>query len=126
MAVTYYLRYNLIYRDISEILLERGVTLHHTTIYRWVQQYSKILYSEWKRENILFLIHVEWMKPISKSKGSGDIYTELSIRMALLWIFFKNYGSPRAIVTDHAPATKCALEILKRKGFYKVTKHRTN
>lgn len=49
VAITYYLRYNLSYRDISEILLERGISVHHTTIYRWVQQYSKILYSEWKK-----------------------------------------------------------------------------
>ncbi|EXQ04630.1 transposase for insertion sequence-like element IS431mec [Staphylococcus aureus M42184] len=38
VAVGYYLRYALSYRDISEILRERGVNVHHSTIYRWVQE----------------------------------------------------------------------------------------
>ncbi|CAD7360841.1 Transposase [Staphylococcus schleiferi subsp. schleiferi] len=34
VAVDYYLRYSLSYRDISEILRERGVNIHHSTVYR--------------------------------------------------------------------------------------------
>ena len=34
VAVGYYLRYTLSYRDISEILRERGVNVHHSTVYR--------------------------------------------------------------------------------------------
>ena len=44
VAVGYYLRYTLSYRDISEILRERGVNVHHSTVYRWVQEYAPILY----------------------------------------------------------------------------------
>ncbi|MGW9894479.1 transposase-like protein, partial [Staphylococcus epidermidis] len=40
VAVSYYLRYALSYRDISEILRERGVNVHHSTVYRWVQEYA--------------------------------------------------------------------------------------
>ncbi|CAA3916182.1 transposase IS431 [Staphylococcus aureus] len=40
VAVGYYLRYALSYRDISEILRERGVNVHHSTVYRWVQEYA--------------------------------------------------------------------------------------
>ena len=32
VAVGYYLRYALSYRDISEILSERGVNVHHSTV----------------------------------------------------------------------------------------------
>ena len=32
VAVGYYLRYALSYRDISEILRERGVDVHHSTV----------------------------------------------------------------------------------------------
>ena len=50
VAVGYYLRYALSYRDISEILRERGVNVHHsTTVYRWVQEYAPILYQIWKK-----------------------------------------------------------------------------
>lgn len=39
VAVCYYLRYNLSYLDVSEILRERGIDVCHTTVYRWVQEY---------------------------------------------------------------------------------------
>ena len=47
VAVGYYLRYNLSYREVQELLYDRGINVCHTTIYRWVQEYSKILYHLW-------------------------------------------------------------------------------
>jgi len=44
VAVGYYLRYNLSYREVSEIMNDRGIPVCHTTIYRWVQEYSKMIY----------------------------------------------------------------------------------
>lgn len=44
VAVGYYLRYALSYRDISEILSERGVNVHHSTVYRWVSASLYILF----------------------------------------------------------------------------------
>ncbi|MCY1612118.1 IS6 family transposase, partial [Staphylococcus pettenkoferi] len=49
VAVGYYLRYALSYRDIAELLRERGVNVHHSTVYRWVQVYAPILYQIWKK-----------------------------------------------------------------------------
>ena len=40
LNVWWYLRYGLIYRDLEEMMIERGVEVDHTTIYRWVQAYS--------------------------------------------------------------------------------------
>jgi transposase-like protein len=37
LAVRWYLRYGLSYRDIEELLAERGVEVDRVTIYRWVQ-----------------------------------------------------------------------------------------
>jgi transposase-like protein len=37
VAVRWYLRYGLSYRDVEELLAERGVTVDHVTIYRRVQ-----------------------------------------------------------------------------------------
>ncbi|WP_438800688.1 DDE-type integrase/transposase/recombinase, partial [Bacillus mycoides] len=51
VAVGYYLRYNLSYREIQELLYDRGINVCHTTIYRWVQEYSKVLYHLWKKKN---------------------------------------------------------------------------
>jgi IS6 family transposase len=35
LAVRWYLRYGLSYRDVAELLAERGVDVDHVTIYRW-------------------------------------------------------------------------------------------
>lgn len=51
VAVGYYLRYNLSYREVQELLYDRGINVCHTTIYRWVQEYSKILHHLWKKKN---------------------------------------------------------------------------
>ncbi|GHO89969.1 hypothetical protein KSF_000170 [Reticulibacter mediterranei] len=41
LCVRWYLRYSLSYRDLEEIMLERGLpVVDHTTIYRWVQCYA--------------------------------------------------------------------------------------
>ncbi|GAA4260852.1 hypothetical protein GCM10022255_091180 [Dactylosporangium darangshiense] len=36
-------RYNLSYRDVEELLLERGVEVDHVTIFRWVQRFTPLL-----------------------------------------------------------------------------------
>lgn len=38
LCVRWYLRYALSYRDLEEMMLERGLHIDHTTIYRWVQR----------------------------------------------------------------------------------------
>jgi hypothetical protein len=40
LCVRWYLRYPLSYRDLEEMMLERGLHIDHTTIYRWVQYYA--------------------------------------------------------------------------------------
>ena len=39
-AVRWYCRYRISYRELEEMLCERGVDVDRTTIYRWVQQYA--------------------------------------------------------------------------------------
>jgi transposase, IS6 family len=40
LCVRWYLRYPLSYRDLEEMMRERGLSIDHTTIYRWVQRYA--------------------------------------------------------------------------------------
>jgi transposase, IS6 family len=40
VAVRWYLRYGLSYRDVEELLAERGGTVDHVTVYRWVQCFT--------------------------------------------------------------------------------------
>jgi IS6 family transposase len=43
LAVRWYLRYGLSYRDVEELLVERGVEVDHVTVYRWVQRFTPLL-----------------------------------------------------------------------------------
>jgi transposase-like protein len=43
VAIRWYLRYNLSYRDVEKLLLERGIEVDHVTIYRWTQRFTPLL-----------------------------------------------------------------------------------
>jgi transposase-like protein len=43
VAVHWYLRFGLSYRDVEELLFERGVEVDHVTVYRWVQRFTPLL-----------------------------------------------------------------------------------
>ena len=49
-AVRWYLRFSLSYRDVEELLMERGLPADHTTIWRWVQRYAPELNRRCRRE----------------------------------------------------------------------------
>jgi IS6 family transposase len=40
LAVGWYLRFSLSYRDMEELLAERGISADHVTLWRWVQRYG--------------------------------------------------------------------------------------
>ena len=43
MAVRWYLRFGLSYRDVEELLAERGIEVDHVSVYRWVQRFAPLL-----------------------------------------------------------------------------------
>ena len=43
LAVRWYLRYGLSYRDLEELLAERGIEVDHVTLYRWVQRFTPVV-----------------------------------------------------------------------------------
>ncbi len=72
LCVRWYLRYSLSYRDLEEIILERGLHVDHTTIYRWVQQYApelekrcrphlKTTSDSWKVDETYIKVKKEWV-----------------------------------------------------------------
>ncbi len=115
VAVGYYLRYNLSYREVQELLYDRGINVCHTTIYRWVQEYSKILYHLWKKKNKQSFY--SW-KMDEKKRDTQEAY-------AFLKRLHKQFGQPRVIVTDKAPSIGSAFRKLQRNGLYTKTEHRT-
>jgi transposase-like protein len=43
LAVHWYLRFDLSYRDVEELLAERSIEVDHVTVYRWVQRFTPLL-----------------------------------------------------------------------------------
>ena len=55
-AVRWYCRYAVSYRDLEAMIPKRGVTVDHSTIYRWVQRFApeleKRLRWQWRRPRL--------------------------------------------------------------------------
>jgi IS6 family transposase len=43
LAVRWYLRFGLSYRDVEALLTERGIEVEHVTLYRWVLRFTPLL-----------------------------------------------------------------------------------
>src|SRR5512144_1861499 len=60
-AVRWYCRYGISYRELEEMMGERGVAVDHTTVYRWTQRYAPELEkrSAWYRSRLSFSWRVD-------------------------------------------------------------------
>ncbi|MBG0972724.1 IS6 family transposase [Bacillus sp. SRB3LM] len=141
VAVGYYCRFSLSYRDVSELLRERGISVHPTTIMRWVHEYGNLIYQIWKKKNKQ--VRSSWKLDETYIKGKWvylyrvidkDGYTlDIQLRKtrdhqaayAFMKRLVKAFGEPTVLTTDKAPALLCAFNKLKEQGFYKHTTHCT-
>jgi IS6 family transposase len=71
LAVRWYLRYGLSYRDVEELLAERGIEVDHVTIYRWVQRFTPLL--------------IEAARPCRHSVGDRWFVDETYVKVAGVW-----------------------------------------
>jgi IS6 family transposase len=71
LAVRWYLRYGLSYRDVEELLAERGVEVDHVTIYRWVQRLTPLV--------------IEAARPCRHSVGDCWFVDETYVKVAGVW-----------------------------------------
>jgi transposase-like protein len=49
LCARWYLRYSLSWRDLEEIMAERGLSVDYLTIWRWMQRYAPILHQRIRR-----------------------------------------------------------------------------
>ena len=73
VAVRWYLRYGLSYRDVEELLAEHGVTVDHVTIYRWVQRFTPEF--------------VEAAQPCRHAPGDRWFVDETYVKVAGQWAY---------------------------------------
>jgi transposase-like protein len=75
LCVRWYLRYKLSYRELVEMMAERGVSLAHTTIMRWVQRYVPEFEKRWSR----------FARPVSGSWRVDETYVKIKGRWTYLY-----------------------------------------
>ncbi len=73
LAVRWYLRYALSYRDVEELLTERGLTVDHVTVYRWVQRFTPLL--------------IDAARPCRHTPGDRWFVDETYVKVAGRWIY---------------------------------------
>jgi len=82
LAVRWYLRYGLSYRDVEELLAERGVQVDHVTIHRWVRRFTSILAEAASCARQRSGRDGRSMRRTSRSPAVGGTSTELWTSMA--------------------------------------------
>jgi len=71
IALRWYLRYGLSYRDLEELLAERGIEVDHGTLLRWVQRFTPLL--------------VEAARPCRHSVGGHWFVDETYVKVSGSW-----------------------------------------
>ena len=130
VAVRWYLRYGLSYRDVQELLAERGVTVDHVTVYRWVQRYTPLLIDaarpcrhapgdRWFVDETYAKVAGRWVylyRAIDQFGQVIDVLVAEKRDLAATRRFFARaleHGlSPIEVTTDHAPAYPRVLDEL--------------
>ncbi|QXD00919.1 Mobile element protein (plasmid) [Klebsiella sp. PL-2018] len=97
-AVRWYCKYGISYRELLEMLAERGGNVDHTTIYRWVQRYApemeKRLRWYWRQPSVFGSWHPD------------ETYVKVNGRWAYLY---------RAVDSRAAPLTFTCLHVVTPK-----------
>jgi transposase-like protein len=78
LCVRWYCKYGISYRDLSEMMQERGVAVDPSTIFRWVQRYAPEIESGCVRTRDLAQDPGGWMRPTCELAASGSICFALS------------------------------------------------
>jgi len=133
LNVRWYLKYPLSYRNLKEMMAERGVIVNHTTIMRWVHQYSPEIEKKvrrhlrptndsWRVDETYIRVKGEWKyfyRAVDSNGDTIDFMLSAKRDQKAAKRFFKkalnsNHNQiPRVITVDKNPAYLPAIDKLK-------------
>ncbi|WP_424830121.1 IS6 family transposase [Ruegeria sp.] len=136
-AVFFYLRYGVSYRDLEEIMAERGVELDHATLNRWVSRYAGLVADasrykkhptdrSWRMDETYVKVKGEWVylyRAIDKHGKTLDFMLSKRRNKAAATKFFARAlevnGLPPKIVIDKSGANTAGIKAINKmlKGF---------
>jgi transposase, IS6 family len=152
LCVRWYLKYPLSYRNLVDIMIERGIIVTHTTIMRWVHQYApiieerirksiKLTNDSWRMDETYIKIKGKdayLYRAVDSDGNTIDFYVSEKRDKSAAKKFFrkalkaKHNQQPRVITTDKYAATEIAIieEIyygeLNCKTEHRMTKYLNN
>ena len=144
LAVRWYLRFGLSYRDLEELLAERGVEVDHVTLYRWVQHFAPQLVeaarpcrhavgARWFVDETYVKVAGSWRYVYRAVDETGQVIAvyvsarrDLAAARRFVGRVVADHGHPEEVVTDLAQALETAIEELTPKAFHNTDQYANN
>ena len=145
VAVRWYLRDGLSYRDVEELLAERGITVDHVTVYRWVQRFTPLLAEaarpcrhgvgdRWQVDETYVKVAGQWRyvyRAIDQFGQVIDVFVSPRRDTKAAHRFFERaIGAtkirPIEVVTDRAPTYSVVLEELLPGAWHRTDRYANN
>ncbi|OOR09360.1 IS6 family transposase [Bacillus cereus] len=104
LTIRWYLRYNLSFRDLVEMMEERGLSLAHTTIMRWVHQYGPELNKRIRKH----------LKPTNDSWRVDETYLKIKGKKMYLYRAVDSEGNTIDFYLSQRRNAKAAKRFLKK------------
>ena len=127
LCVRWYLAYNLSLRNLEEMMAERGISVDHATVHRWVVRYAPDLLERfnWHKRSVSRKWHIDetyirvrgrWMYLYRAIDSNGDTvefwFSErrnLTAAKRILRKALKRHGRPERIVIDGSQTNREAI-----------------
>ena len=145
VAVRWYLRFGLSYRDVEELLAERGVEVDHVTVYRWVRRFTPLLTEaarpcrhlvgdRWQVDETYVKVAGRWRyvyRAIDQFGQVIDVFVSpRRDARAARWFFQQAIGAtkvtPVEVTTDQAPVYPGVLEALLPAAWHRTDQYANN
>jgi transposase-like protein len=144
LAVRWYLRYGLSYRDLEELLAERGVEVDHVTLFRWVHRFTPLLVDaarpcrhavsgRWFVDETYVKVSGVWRYVYRAVDDQGqviDVYVSARRDITAARRFFTAaitaHGTPAEVVTDLAQALETVIEEQMPDAFHNTERYANN
>jgi transposase-like protein len=99
-----YYRFNLSFRDVEELMAERGVDVSYETIRQWVEKFGRTYAKR---------LNVRSEKP-SPVWHLDEVYTKINGKMVYLWRAVDDEGTILDVVVQRRRNTKAARRLLRK------------
>jgi transposase-like protein len=145
LAVRWYLRSGLSYRDVEELLADRGVEVDHVTVYRWVQRFTPLLAdaanwcrhavgTHWFVDETYVKVGGKWRyvyRAVDEGGQVIDVFVSPRRDSNAARRFFQHALAstrvrPMEVVTDRAATYPIALDELLSAAWHRTERHANN